>query len=168
MNYTRGHVDPFWDLGFKNFDYVKQPVTQAELDEWAALGYLESNVKSFTGWMYDSRNPMPDWVSKFDTVLDVKDKTYTFYKMTTCEIMPVHKDHYRTYMRLNNITDYNDVCRTLVFLEDWKPGHYFEVDGKGIINWSAGDYFQWYGDTPHAASNIGVDDRYTLQITGHK
>lgn len=167
MNYTSGHIKPFWDDKFKSLNFIKQPVSQAELDEWSELGYSENNVKSFTGSMYDSRNPMPEWIKNFDQSVDLKDKTYTIYKMTTCEIMPVHRDHYRTYMRLHNIDSYDKVFRRLVFLEDWKPGHYFEVDGSGIINWHAGDYYQWSGDVPHAASNIGVEDRYTLQITGH-
>lgn len=167
MNYTTGHVDPFWDDSFKKFNFVKQPVSPEEIAAWRDLGYLEQHVKSFTGWMYDSRNPMPDWVDRFKHILDIKDQTYTIYKMTTCEIMPVHRDHYRTYMRLYGIVDYSEVYRALVFLEDWQPGHYFEIEGHGIINWSAGDYYMWNGDTPHAASNIGVADRYTLQITGH-
>ena len=51
-------------------------------------------------------------------------------------------------------------------MEDWKPGHYLEFNGEGWTNWSAGDYAIWSADVPHAASNIGVDPRYTLQITG--
>ena len=44
----------------------------------------------------------------------------------------------------------------------------FEVEGKPIINWRAGNYATWVGDTKHFAANIGVEYRYTLQITGHK
>ena len=51
-------------------------------------------------------------------------------------------------------------------LDDWKPGHYLEIDGVGVVNWIAGDYFIWDSDVRHAASNIGTEDRYTLQITG--
>jgi hypothetical protein len=51
-------------------------------------------------------------------------------------------------------------------LEDWKPGHYLEIDGVGVVNWVAGDYFMWESNVPHAAANIGIEDRYTLQITG--
>jgi len=52
-------------------------------------------------------------------------------------------------------------------LEDWKPGHYLEVNGKPYVNWQAGDTVEWAYDTPHMAANIGLEDRYTLQITGH-
>ena len=44
---------------------------------------------------------------------------------------------------------------------------YFEVANKGFINWQAGDYCIWDQHVSHAASNIGIEPRYTLQITGH-
>jgi nitrite reductase/ring-hydroxylating ferredoxin subunit len=68
-------------------------------------------------------------------------------------------------MRVFNTTHEN-VYRVLIMMEDWKPGHYLEVDGVGVVNWRAGDYYMWENFCPHAASNIGIDDRYSLQITG--
>jgi hypothetical protein len=163
MNWNRGHIIKFWDDSFKNFDYVRQPITQEEIDMWVSMGY--DHVKSFTGTMYDSRNPMPDWIENFSKFFpDYKNMTYTFYKMSTLEIMPEHSDHYRTYIRLFNANATN-VHRILVMLEDWKPGHYLEVDGTGFVDWKAGDYFMWRTDCKHAAANIGIEDRYTLQIT---
>ena len=56
--------------------------------------------------------------------------------------------------------------RIIVFLEDWQSGHYLEINGEPIIEWSAGDWVGWNYDTPHLAANIGMTDRYTMQITG--
>jgi hypothetical protein len=53
-------------------------------------------------------------------------------------------------------------------LEDWKSGHYLEVMGVPYIGWKAGQVVEWTYDAPHMAANIGLEDRYTLQITGHK
>ena len=163
MKYALGHIDPFWNDSYKNFQYEKQPITNHEVSDWQAQGY--DYVKSFTGWMYDNRNPMPDWVSGFGDKFNLRNQVYCFYKMTTLEIMPVHADKYLRYVQLFNAVPTN-VCRVLVMLEDWKSGHYLELNGKGYVNWSAGDWFMWKADVPHAASNIGVEDRYTLQITG--
>ena len=58
------------------------------------------------------------------------------------------------------------IGRALVMLEDWKPGHYLDLDDVAVTDWKAGDYFWWTDDTPHTAANIGTEDRYTLQITG--
>ena len=158
-----GHVGRYWNDDFKNLTYTKQPVTDKEVAEWQAMGY--DKIKSFTGSMYDSTNPMPEWIETLERLFGMYNQTYTFYKMETLEIMPVHSDHYRTYCKLNN-TSPDKVCRIIMMLEDWKPGHYFEMDGVGYVNWKAGDWFMWKGDVSHAASNIGVDPRYTLQITG--
>jgi len=51
-------------------------------------------------------------------------------------------------------------------LEDWKSGHYFEGMGNPVTQWRAGDAVEWDYDTPHMAANIGLEPRYTLQITG--
>lgn len=163
--WKRGHIGRFWDKeSFKQLNYTRQSITQEEVDVWVSKGY--DYVKSFTGSMYDSRNPMPEWINNFPNVFghEFINYTYTFYKMSTLEIMPEHTDHYTTYIKLFQ-SEYKNVCRILVMLEDWKPGHYLEIGGTGIVNWIAGDYFIWDTDCPHAASNIGVDDRYTLQIT---
>lgn len=160
-----GHINPIWNDDFKKFNYIKQDVTDEEKEKWRNLGY--DYVKNFTGWMYDSRNPMPKWLRTFRRTFGLIKQTYTFYKMKTLEIMPPHVDHFNTYIKINNVK-YKDVYRIVVMLEDWKPGHYFELNGEGYVNWKAGDWFMWNSDVPHAASNIGVEDRYTLQITGAK
>lgn len=163
--WVRGHLGRFWGYDdFTELEYVRQPVTKEEVDIWVDQGY--DYVKSYTGKMYDSRNPMPEWVDNLKGIFPIfKNMTFTFYKMETLEIMPVHVDHFRTYMKLFDVP-YEKCYRILIMLEDWKPGHYLEIDGHGIVNWIAGDYFVWQSDVPHAASNIGIDPRYTLQISG--
>ena len=59
------------------------------------------------------------------------------------------------------------IRRALLLLEDWKPGHYLEVAGQPYVNWAAGKTVEWYYDTPHMAANLGLEPRYSLQITGH-
>lgn len=166
QRWVRGHLGRFWNDDYKSFNYTRQPVTQEEVAEWVSKGY--DYVKSYTGEMYDNKNPMPKWIDSIKEIFFMyTNMTFTFYKMNTLEIMPEHSDHYRTYRRLYN-SGYDNTYRILLMLEDWKPGHYLEIDGVGIVNWIAGDYFIWRGDCPHAASNIGVDTRYTLQITATK
>lgn len=165
MKYKTGHINPFWDQGYRNFTYEKQPLMPSEYDEWAKQGFHHPYVKSFSGSMYNNKNPMPHWITKLDNMFGLKNQTYLFYRMQTFEVMPPHKDHYQTYIKLFN-ADPKNIYRVLIMLEDWKPGHYLEIDGQGFVNWQAGDYFIWENFTPHAAANIGIDDRYTLQITG--
>lgn len=165
-NWSRGHIGRFWSpQDYKNLNYVKKPPRDEDVATWVANGY--DHVKSFTGTMYDNQNTIPEWVTKLPVLNQYKNVAYTFYKMQTLEIMPTHSDHYATYSKVFS-TEPEHVSRILVMLEDWKPGHYLEIDGIGIVNWAAGDYFIWDADCPHAAGNIGVEDRYTLQITAEK
>lgn len=165
MNYTQGIIEVFWDQSYRNFPYERQPLMDYEIESWRKRGYV--NFDNFSGQMYSSKNPMPDWIRKFDDLFNMKNQTYLFYKMSTLEIMPEHRDHYQTYIRLFN-PKVENIKRVLVFLEDWRPGHYLEIDGKGLVNWRAGDFVKWDNFTPHAAANIGIEDRFTLQITGEE
>lgn len=160
-----GHMGKYWGDDFKSLPYTKQGVTNEEIEAWEKLGYSSNHLKSYTGHMYDNSNPMPAWIERLENTFGLYKQAYTFYRMDTCEIMPPHSDHFRTYCRLNNTTP-DKVWRAVMMLEDWKPGHYFELDGVGYVNWKAGDWFKWQGDIPHAASNIGSEPRYTLQVTG--
>lgn len=82
--------------------------------------------------------------------------------------MPNHSDLYKRYIELFNLQGKEQtIRRALVLLEDWKSGHYLEAIGEPIVNWVAGTVVEWPYDTPHMAANIGLEDRYTLQITGH-
>ena len=167
MAYTKGHISANWNDSYKSFPYIKQSIKDSEIQEWRSQGYTHD---SFSGVMYsqsNKENQMPDWVYDIADTLELKNVGFVFYKMCTLEIMPVHADHFETYCRVFNVHS-SEVRRAIVFLEDWKSGHYFEIDNIGVVNWSAGDYYAWQGDIPHAASNIGISPRYTLQITGTK
>ena len=90
--WSRGYLGRTWNSEmFNQFPYTRQPITQEEFVDWIAKGY--DHVKSFTGTMYDSRNTMPSWVEQVGKLFDLKNITYTFYKMQTLEIMPEHVDH---------------------------------------------------------------------------
>ena len=158
----RGHLLRTWDTNYRDYTYTRQPLQNYELAGWREAGYTHTH---FSGCMYDSTNEMPDWVNKLADDLGLNNPGFVFYRMQTGEIMPNHVDHFQTYKRIFN-AKLEDIRRAVILLEDWKPGHYLEVDHKAYVNWHGGDYIMWSPEVDHAASNIGVEDRYTLQITG--
>jgi hypothetical protein len=115
--------------------------------------------------MYDMRNPMPAWTEKFLNVFEGINIGLSFYKMNTCNILPPHRDTYNRYIKLFNIQDTSKIHRAVIFLEDWRPGHIFEIEQTPITNWKAGEYVLWQYDAEHMAANLGLEPRYTLQIT---
>jgi hypothetical protein len=88
--------------------------------------------------------------------------------MSTGTILPVHSDLYLKYIDLFDLKGQeNTIRRAIIMLEDWQSGHYLEVMGVPYTGWSAGQVVEWPYDVPHMAANIGLEDRYTLQVTGH-
>ena len=161
-------LEKFWDDEFKRLDYIHEPFNDPEsVNIWINQGY-QSKI---TGGLCDMRHTLPGWAQKFIEHYESmgwKDIGLAFYRMTTGTVMPEHSDLYKKYIEIFNLQGQeHTIRRALVLLEDWKSGHYLEAMGSPVVNWSAGDVIEWTYDTPHLAANLGLEDRYTLQITGH-
>jgi hypothetical protein len=165
-------ITPFWKSNpgsYKNLDYIHEEFNDSEsARKWIEQGYCKHC--NLTGDMADMRGPQPHWndriVHQFKKY-GWKDIGTSYYKMKTSTILPTHSDLYVKYIKIHNLQGKEHrIRRAVIFLEDWKPGHYSEINGQGVVNWCAGDVLEWEYDTPHAAANIGIEDRYTLQITG--
>jgi hypothetical protein len=166
---TRYNLEVFWDDEFKHLNYVQEAFNDpVSVNEWLTQGYQSKIV----GAMCDMRQLQPSWnhlfVQHFEA-LGWKDIGTSYYRMSTGTVMPTHSDLYKKYVERFDLQGQEQtICRALVLLEDWKSGHYLEVMGVPYTNWQAGQVVEWTYDTPHMAANIGLEDRYTLQITGHK
>lgn len=162
------HILKFWDNEFKHIDYVNEPFNDPDtVSQWLDQGYADR----FCGDLADMRHHLPHWISRFVEIYQAKgwqDVGIAFYRMRTGTVMPVHKDLYRRYVERFNLKGREgSIRRALLLLEDWQPGHYLEVNGRAYVHWTAGFTVEWPYDTPHMAANIGLQDRYSLQITGH-
>ena len=162
------HINQFWDAQFKNLDYISEPFNDPEsVSHWLSQGY---NNK-FCGELCDMRHQLPTWADRFINIyteLGWKDIGLAFYRMGTGTVLPVHSDLYRRYIEVFDLQGQeHTIKRAIVLLEDWKSGHYLEVNNVPYIKWIAGDTVEWVYNTPHMAANLGLEDRYTLQITGH-
>lgn len=165
--HAKYNIPVFWDDEFKHLTYIKEDFNDPEsVDKWLRLGYSDK----FTGEMCDMRNNQPTWNHKFIKIyqdMGWQNIGTSYYRMSTGTILPTHSDLYSKYIKIHNLQGKEHrIHRAIVFLENWKPGHYSEVSNIGMVNWSTGTTIEWVYDTPHAAANIGIEDRYTLQITG--
>jgi len=162
------HLPVFWNDEFKKLDYLNEEFNDpANLQYWLDLGF----ANKFTGDMCDMRQPQPSFNKKFleiYTEMGWKDIGTSYYRMQPGTILPTHQDLYKRYVQLFELQGKeNTIRRAIVYLEDWKSGHYAEYQEQSFTNWRAGDVVEWHYDTPHLAANLGVEPRYTLQITGH-
>lgn len=161
-------IERFWDDEFKHIDYVQEPFNDpASVAQWISQGYHTK----ICGDLADMRHQLPNWAGKFIEIyesLGWQDVGIAFYRMPTGTVMPVHSDLYKRYIEIFNLQGQeHTIRRALLLLEDWSSGHYLEVNGKPYVNWLAGKTVEWIYDVPHMAANIGLEDRYSLQITGH-
>lgn len=148
---------------YKNLNYINEPFN----DQGTLLAWQETYGNIFsTGDLVDFRHYQPIWINDIKKYFSLKKCSFSFYRMNPGNILPYHQDTYSKYMKVNNIDDINKICRAIIFLEDWKPGHYFEIADTPIINYRSGDYVLWKSTTPHMAANLGKTNRFTLQLTG--
>ena len=162
------HIERFWDDEFKSLEYRHEPFNDPEsVNQWINQGF----GAKICGAMCDMKSRQPSWNSKFVEYFEArgwKNIGTSYYRMTSGTVMPQHSDRYVNYVRRFDLEGReHTVNRALILLEDWKPGHYLDCMGQAFVHWRAGDVVEWTYDTPHTAANIGFEDRYTLQITGH-
>lgn len=164
MKWYQGHITPWWDDTFKNLDYEYTPLKNThDLERWNTEGYAHINLN---GQTVITGQPMPDWAEGFKTMFPWDNVGLVFFRMNTMDMLPMHMDSYTTYRKIFDIKDPSVIWRCVVFLEDWKSGHYLEIDDRLLPGWKAGDFILWNNDVPHFAGNFGTEPRYTMQITG--
>lgn len=162
MRYRFGHIDPWWDDSFKQLEYKYLPHKDENMVlEWKAQGYANMHLNGAIHPLNDN-----EYATPFLDYFGWKDAGAALYQMNTGDLLPVHRDHYLTYQRVFNITDTSVIWRAIVFMDDWRSGHYFDINNTPVVNWRRGDYIAWNFDVPHMAFNMGLEPRYTLQITG--
>ena len=162
--YYQSNTPCTWDDSFKNLDYQYRPHKDHDMvQQWHDQGYSEN--LTLNGSAHNLEGTIPKYIQPLCNKLGWRDIGCALYQMNCGNIIPVHRDHYTVYKKIIGIRP-DQIWRAVVFLEDWKSGHYFEINSKPITQWSAGDYVVWNNDVPHMAANVGVEPRYTLQITG--
>jgi hypothetical protein len=166
MRWYKGSIARTWDDSFKELEYrYLDHRYPGFTDEWESGAYSRMKLN---GAIHELHGKIPVMAESYIQCLNWHNVGVCLFRMNTGEILPLHSDHYATYKRLFNITDPLQIWRALVMLEDWKTGHYFQIEDTMFSNWTAGDYFVWNYDVAHMAANIGTESRYTMQITGTK
>jgi hypothetical protein len=162
--YRIGKINSNLILEYKNLNYINKPFNdQKTIEKWKSLGH---NYEKYTGLMRDQSQQLPDWCFNVLEQIPLQKSSITLYCMSPGTIMPEHSDTFIKYREIMNLKITDDVGRAVIFLEDWKSGHYFEIDETPMVNWKKGDYVLWKNDTPHVAANLGKENRYTMQVTG--
>lgn len=167
-NWYQGQVVPWWNEDYKQLPYQYRDIKNTwDSERWDKEGYRGVTYGGNHYSSADMGDDIPEYAKPFLTMFDWHHNGLVFYRMDTCQTLPLHRDAYTTYAKKFNVSA-EHIWRAVVFLEDWKSGHYFEIDNQPKMPWKAGDWIAWNNDVPHHAGNYGVEPRYTMQITGIK
>jgi len=162
--WSRFKIPHVWWGDHENLPFLNEQFNDPKsLEWWRSLGYTQTK---FTGDMYDMRFEEPEWMDEFRKYLPWDHFSWSIYRMKPGCALPKHSDLYLRFRKLHNVDDFSKIRRAIVFLDDWQSGHYFDIDDTPILQWKAGEMVIWESDVPHCAANVGVTNRYTLQITG--
>jgi hypothetical protein len=156
-------IEKSWDDFFKFLNYEESLFRDPEqVAVWKDAGHHLPSTSIFVH--------QKDQINLYKNILkhftDLENIGVCVHKLPPGHYLPTHIDRYAFYRQRYNVVNVNQVHRYVMFLEDWKDGQYLTVTNKVYSNWCAGDCVGWQGETSHSAINLGIEDRYTLQITG--
>lgn len=106
----------------------------------------------------------PDWVHELAKLVpqDFDHHVVSVIRIDPGNTVPLHRDkHYILQQKFGP----GATWRYLIFLEDWRSGHYFELCGQPIVNWRQGDYIKFNRDDWHLGGNMGTESFYSAQVT---
>ena len=80
-------------------------------------------------------------------------------------VIPWHRD---TFYQINQrFPDRKEPkVRANIFMEDWKIGHMIQYDDTIVAHWKQGEGLMWDSSIEHLGANAGMQDKFTLQISG--
>jgi len=80
-------------------------------------------------------------------------------------IVPLHRDtFYQISKRHPERTELK--VRANIYLEDWKLGQFIQYDNEISVKWKSGQGFMWDSTHLHLSANAGMQNKYTLQVSG--
>ena len=147
-------LDDLNSLEFKDYTQCYQQTSNIE------KYYNEHN--SSVWQMFD--DDCPKWVHELANLIpqDFNKYVVSVIMLNPGQTVPYHIDkHYKLKQRFGE----GESFRYLIFLEDWKRGHYYEIHDQPFTKWRKGDWVKFGSDDWHLAGNMGELPFYSAQVT---
>ncbi len=144
-------------------------------DNSVASNEIKNRIKLYKHWGFKNSNTsffqifdknFPKTHSKLSKLFKLKKAVSSIIIQEPGNTLPYHRDTFINFKLKNGLDPKNEsVVRYMVFLENRKIGHYFEVEDNVISKWKKGDVIFW-GNNYHMGANSGSHYKATLNITG--
>ena len=152
------NIDNFWKDDLTNHNYKRKV-------EYVARNFdhLDRNFYNH-GYILQSFNEELKNSDKFKNALEVENGSVSWTCILPNSILPSHKDTFYTLRQEFNI-DLDQCFRFLIFLEDWKFGHYVGFENINITHWKAGDVWIFDGTEMHFGVNASNENFHSCQVS---
>ena len=134
------------------------------MNEYKQYGYNPYNTRSWKTTNFDPKITF-SWEHQVTKQLPLDHAIVTIHRQDPGQVLPWHFDRFFMLKRLHP-QDTREIWRFLVFMEDWKLGHFLQVGDSVLHHWKQGDTVVWRPDTLHLAANVGLEKKWTCNVTG--
>jgi quercetin dioxygenase-like cupin family protein len=152
-----------------NIDITEQDLESIEFHDYSQCYQQLPEIKEYynkhNSSIWQKFEDSPGWVHALSKIIpqDFTHHEVSVIKLPPGQTIPYHRDKHYLLQKNYGV---GETWRYLIFLEDWKPGHYFEYAQEPVVKWQAGEYIKIYPGVLHHSSNSGSLPKYTCQITG--
>jgi hypothetical protein len=155
------HPEYTSDVNAKPWDKKGKSMTD-DFKVYRDAGYTKHNSKIWKTTGKKEKLTL-EWEEKIAEQLPLENYIVTPTLQTPGQTLPYHVDQF-LYLKRNTNSEY--ILRFLIFMSEWKSGHYLLVNDEILHKWRAGDCYVWHPDSPHIASNNGLENKWTCNVTG--
>ena len=156
-----------YDINWEQYKHDCLPHTQVELkDLYNEIGGFPPSLTHHNTMFYQKffEHDEIDYEDLGNQV-GVEVVSISMIKQPPGMVNPLHRD---TFYQINKKfpNDLRSKVRANIQLLDWKKGHFLQINDTVITHWKANTGYMWDSNVLHLTANAGLEDRYSLQISG--
>lgn len=161
-----GSITPFWNIQqVKQLPFKLDKYKKTDLNElYVQNGHFEESLTLYNCFEQDIDIDLSQIYRHFSSLLENINLAVNLFKPG--QYLPVHSDLYTKYRQLHSLDNDQSICRCIIFLEDWQQGQILQIGKTAYTDWKSGDWYGWTDSDEHSFFNLGIHNRYAVQLTG--
>lgn len=153
-----------WSIIENDMQHTYSDNSKEIQDEYRIYGYTKHNTKSWKTTNFEPKITLA-WEHLIAKQLPLDHAVVAIHRQDPGQVLPWHFDRFWMLKRLHP-SETRPIYRFLMFMEDWKIGHILQIGNTILPNWKKGDVIVWHPGTLHLSANVGLEKKWTCNITG--